>query len=269
MAAPTTDDAEKARERAVKALGEPVFLRSDPEVHKTRMRMLVVALIAIFVVWFDLRIKHDSIILGVNVENFGDEPLRVGLLVLNIYLLAHFLWQSWDDFAGWRLHITGSNALQHMMAVTDTPRHDPRNSTLNNWWRESAARIGDLKQELENIKHKLLPGGNTASHELQRAITTLDSHLAEAVRSFSVKRPEASLERFDKWFLNFRRSQELRWFFFDALLPTLVSLVAIALLVGAMVGFKFHDAGERQAPSAEVFHGERYPGDRRLPAGFY
>jgi hypothetical protein len=66
--------------------------------------------------------------------------------------------------------------------------------------------------------------------EAREQMMTLHRSIAETQKALSAIRVPASLERFDKWFELFLRSQNLRWLVVDFLVPVFVAGYAIVLL---------------------------------------
>ena len=127
--------------------------------------------------------------------------------------------------------------------------NDPRQSSLYNWWKEEARKIGNINEKAQDMIAKLeaceeslntliqdSQNSNNLNHaqrgvsEARTAISTLINAVNEAKNTLDSSRIPASLKRFDQWFWNFLKSQNLRWFSFDFLAPILLGLAAIFLL---------------------------------------
>jgi hypothetical protein len=124
---------------------------------------------------------------------------------------------------------------------------------LYKWWLSRAKQIGQLQEGVTEI--------NNALQRVERSIDSakdrsLDSNSLTEIRSYlsqlqnpahriaqafeaskktiDSERIPASLKRFDDWFRLFLSSQNLRWFFFNLLIPILLSVAAIVLLAVKM-----------------------------------
>lgn len=67
-------------------------------------------------------------------------------------------------------------------------------------------------------------------HSGMENIASLRRSIEEAQKTFSAARIPVSLERFNKWFEFFLRSQNLRWLIIDVFVPLFLSVYAILLL---------------------------------------
>ena len=91
-----------------KALGEPVFPAFSDYVRKLRANLVFVSFISISLIFGDLEIDPTSSILGLKFKNLSSDSLMYGLLILNGYMLVHFLWCSVDTFQEWSIRVTGT-----------------------------------------------------------------------------------------------------------------------------------------------------------------
>ena len=125
---------------------------------------------------------------------------------------------------------------------------DPRQSTLYYWWLQRASEIGQLEDDVTEINSALqriecsLNTVNSSLNpndvrEIRSKLSTLQptvQKLAQAFeaceRTIASTRIPASLKRFDDCFKLFLSSQNLRWFFFNLLIPISLSVAAIILL---------------------------------------
>lgn len=241
------------REKAVqKMLGEPVFCELSERAWKLRSSLLAFSLISIGVVAFGIRPDNEATVLGFKLSGLTDDIVQIALLVLTGYSLLHFLWAASESFVEWRLRITGTRvvfitAARFAEENCDYPS-DPRQSTLLNWWKDQAQRIQDLKQPLVEIRELFQNqesaiqeacrtgeplNVSNATHPLMAALEALrkmDQSLEEAARTINSSRIPASLERFEKWFEYFIRSQNLRWLLVDILVPIVLAMAALVLL---------------------------------------
>jgi hypothetical protein len=127
--------------------------------------------------------------------------------------------------------------------------NDPRQSTLYNWWKDEAKKIGHLRAwpaeaearltEWETVLRTKFSEGADALNitnttkliagireDLMRLTTRVDA----ASKAIESARIPASLRRFDAWYGLFLRSQNLRWLLIDFLAPVIAGSYALALL---------------------------------------
>src|SRR5690242_8280755 len=99
------DEAFKAVE---KILGEPAAAEFSDAVWRIRNHLMIASVIAIAVVLGDLHIDPGSTIVGLKFSGLNDRVLRGALLLVESYLLIHFLWAAFDGVLAWRLRVTGT-----------------------------------------------------------------------------------------------------------------------------------------------------------------
>lgn len=241
-------------EAVEKAIGEPAFAELPENAWKIRTNLILASVISIVIVFGELHIEPDSQILGLKFKGLSDTILTNGLIAIVAYLLLHFLWASLDALLEWRIRVTGTR-----VAFVTTARlasehgdypNDPRQSSLYNWWKDEARKIGNLSTHMQDIESKL----NKWEAELRAKFTEgADAmNITNAVMSISGTREEivrfsrevkaaaeaieaaripTSLKRFDSWYGLFLRSQNLRWLIIDFLAPVLAGSYALLLLV--------------------------------------
>lgn len=237
-----------------KILGEPALPELPENVWKIRNNLILAALISIAVVFGELHIEPDSQILGLKFKGLTDQVLTNGLLAIVSYLLVHFLWASLDALVEWRLRVTGTR-----VAFVTTGRFssehgdypsDPRQSTLYNWWKDEAHRIGSLTKNLPEIDVKLVEweaklkaqfrdgpdamnivNATTLLSSVREQMARLTREVKEASDAIGAARIPASLKRFDNWYALFLRSQNLRWLLIDFLAPVFAGGYALFLLL--------------------------------------
>lgn len=144
----------------------------------------------------------------------------------------------------WRLRITGTR-LEYITAAKmageegDYP-NNPRQSSLYNWGRDKTLpkgirrTIDQVEKTVARVKvNSSVPPPNHLSTELSTLasnIQALNSEVVKLDKSINGLRLKVSLRRFDGWFQLFLRSQNLRWFIVEFLLPVLLGLYALFLL---------------------------------------
>jgi len=242
-------------EAVEEVLGEPAFAELPENAWKIRTNLILASVVSIVIVFGELHIEPDSQILGLKFRGLSDTILTNGLIAVVTYLLLHFLWASLDALLEWRIRVTGTR-----VAFVTTARlasehgdypNDPRQSSLYNWWKDEARKIGNLSTHTQEIESKL----NKWEAELRAKFTegTDAMNITNAVMPISATREEivrfsrevkaaaeaieaaripTSLKRFDSWFALFLRSQNLRWLVIDVLAPVLAGSYALLLLAG-------------------------------------
>jgi fatty acid desaturase len=133
---------EKDLEAVQKVLGEPVAVGLTDRAWRARTQLLSVSLLAIGIIGFKLRINPEATVFGFSLTGLTDHAVRGALAIAIVYLALHFMWIAWESFAEWRLRLTGTRVAfvttgRFANSESDYP-DDPRQSTLANWWRESA-----------------------------------------------------------------------------------------------------------------------------------
>jgi hypothetical protein len=103
-----------------KVLREPVTAHFDGQAWKIRTNLIVASSIALVMGLADLRVAGESTFVGLRFEGLNDVVIRSTLAAVIVYLLAHFLWASWDSFLEWRLRITGT-PLRTANSLNDSP----------------------------------------------------------------------------------------------------------------------------------------------------
>ncbi|MBI1424701.1 MAG: hypothetical protein GC149_14745 [Gammaproteobacteria bacterium] len=242
------------REEQIKAvekvLGEPVICEFDSKTQKMRTTLFLLSVISIAYMTEGLKIDKASSVLGFKFDGLTDNLFRHVLFITILYLTIHFLWSSWDCFIEWRLRITGTRLAFSAGAATfgsdESDSHkNPKQSTLYNWWKSRASsksyeefstKLNELFNELTtDIQNKSCDElkANSITSQLQSIrgeIAALNNFVAAEIKILESNRIPASLKRFDSWFKLFLKSQNIRWFFIEFLLPITLSLAAIILL---------------------------------------
>lgn len=236
-----------------KILGSPVIAQFDEQTTKLRTNLIIASAVSIALCLADLHISPDSRILGLKFAGLTDTLIRNALLAIVAYMSLHFIWNAGDGFMEWRLRITGTRAAFVPQAMWTADHHDspsdPRQSTLYNWWKEQASRMGnmsiaEINARLDRWEKKLDERlSNTSDwsklaqamldiRDVARALKSLQDSIDLARRIYFDARVPMSLERFDKWFEIFLRSQNLRWLVIDAAAPIVFAGWALYLLSG-------------------------------------
>lgn len=233
------------------ALQEPVFADFSEELRRTKRNLLAVSSISIFAYFSGVEITEPEI-LGMKFTNPDKVWFQSAFLCVAGYLLLQFGWRAWDYVQHTRLRITGTRVSHVTTAVLSSEHgdypNDPTQSTLYNWWRAEARKIGNLSQvadelhraaaQLEEVAQR--PGNmempnihqvSTAAASINGNAAQLSRKIEEAEKAITSIRVPASLERFDAWFHRFSTSQVLRILLLDLIFPGVVGLTAVALVI--------------------------------------
>jgi len=237
-------------EAAQKILGEPVFVQNNPLAQKVRLQLLLVGALGIVLGVGDLRVDKESSFLGIKFgESLSQTLIGDVLLVILLYLLVHFLVLTWSSFWEWRLRVTGQRELVRPRGWEfdehDEWAQDPRNATLYNWWRHSSHRIGEAIEQINTVVDRVdeeLQGARRESRigtqngdatapkwpeELKKQLTGVSQKLKDNQKAMEGERINASLARFDYWFVLFVRGQNIQWLVFDFVVPIAVGVLAV------------------------------------------
>jgi hypothetical protein len=113
------------------------------------------------------------------------------------------------------------------------------------WWHEQAPLIGNLSETAKILeeaasqlgaageKYEPLSGGlspkffSEQAATIAKQATELDTRLYHLENALKSNRPSVSLERFDRWFKNFKRSQIRRLFVMEFGLPCALGIVPL------------------------------------------
>ncbi|WP_394561816.1 hypothetical protein [Aquipseudomonas alcaligenes] len=229
-----------------KALGEPVGFEISDVALKVKRNVMLVSLVVIVLILGEIKAADKISIFGVSLVGVTPAKLMLGLSVVLIYSLAHYLWYCTDFWGEWSLRVTGVRVAKGLVHLGDDSVEelaDPKQSTLYTWWLSRAENISaysDLAEMIdtaidEAVSH-LGKGGDPAGIEfiaskfsdvrmvLRRDLVTFKG----AVESNVIP---MSLERFDRRFIFLLRSQNLRVLLADIILPIVLALYAGLLLL--------------------------------------
>lgn len=236
-----------------KALGNPITGEFPENTLKIRRNLLVMSMISIAIVLGGLQINPASTFFGVAFSGLTDKLIKLWLALITLYLFAHFLWCSFDNFMEWRIRVTGTK-LAFITVARAAGEHqdypnDPKQSSLYCWWINEAPKIGNMKSRLlemegklgkweEDLQATIKSGADGASinnacnsiNMLKADIRALKDSIDSAQKVLFSARVPGSLKRFDSWFQLFLRSQNLRWFIIELMLPIVAGVIALLLL---------------------------------------
>jgi hypothetical protein len=232
-----------------KALGDPVIDDLPDLARKLRRNLLVSSSLALIYVWGRIKLERTAP-LGVEITELSEPVISISLLLIVLYNLIHFVWHCFDYIGIWRIHLTGTRlafltgskwASEH----ADYPE-DPRQSNLYRWWQEKAAGIGNLSQiartleetasQLSCAAKKYEPSaGELSVHFFSDSASTLVEKASELSRKLDAinklllsNQPPVSIERFDRWFANFKTSHLIRLFVVELGVPCVLAIAALA-----------------------------------------
>lgn len=242
------------REAVAAILGCPVWGDLPETVRKVRRNLVAFGVIAIVMDVAKVGIDPAGPVFGFHLTGLNDGFIQFGLLLILLYQLLHFSWYALETLVHWRLRVTGTLASEQLRKTTFGPDGadyplDPQQSTLYNWWREEARKVGDLAAKAKDFEewfHKarqefLQFAGPTpiadhtavigALNALRGYTDTLQRAVEEARATLASERIPASLENFDNWFRLLLRSENARWLFVEILMPIAIGLAGVALLL--------------------------------------
>jgi hypothetical protein len=248
-----TRSSDRTVEAVQKVLGEPVAAGLSDRAWKVRTQLMAVSVVAIGLVGLGLHVNRDATVFGFSLSGLTDELVRRALVIWTAYLVVHFVWMAWESFAEWRLRLTGTRVVTVTVGIfggedSDYP-NDPRQSTLANWWRGEAMRIGNLTQLLSGVEPRMTAleatireacaDGNAINvanatmplGEIRSTVQQARQSIDQTVKTLSSLRIPASLDRFDRAYVHFLKVQNVRWLLLDVLLPLGVGTVALYFLI--------------------------------------
>jgi hypothetical protein len=243
------------RNDVAQSLGQPVLAEMSDGLRRTKRNLLLVSSIVGFASAAEIKVTQAGF-LGFQFTNPTQWWLDVFMLSLVAYLLVQFAWQTFDYIMQTRLRVTGTR-VSHVTAAKfagpggDYP-DDPNQSTLYNWWLESSGKqegfreavktLDDVASSLRDIAKgpaedmSQSPQGIVRQADsIKTAAGTLRNQLVAWEKAISSERIPESLERFDKWFQLFPRSQKWRLWLLDLALPFFTGVAAILLVLTRVV----------------------------------
>lgn len=233
-------------------LGEPVATGLSDRAWKVRTQLMAVSVVAIGLIALHLHVDRQATVFGFSLSGLTDRMVRLGLAVWIVYLVVHFVWMAWESFAEWRLRLTGTRVAPVTVAIAASEEQDyptdPRQSTLANWWREQARRIGNLTELVGSLERRVaaqeaaireacagkeplnVANATAPLNQITHSAQQLRHAIEQTAKTLGSLRIPASLERFDRAYLHFLKVQNVRWLVLDVLLPLSVAGCALLLL---------------------------------------
>jgi hypothetical protein len=244
-------DKEEEIKKINKALGEPFAKDFSDYIRKLRNNLIFVSFITIIMLLGEIELSDTSSFLGLKFSGLNNDLIMNVFTALIMYLGTHFGWCCLDLYKEHSLRLSGTK-VEHVTTARLSSQYgdypnDPRQSTLYNWWKKEASKISSLQKPLQNIETKLNEWekkvetekrGSPNELSVLTSISAVKSEIMAFTRTLdkvnstiSSLRIPVSLERFDKSFHFFIKSQGIRWIIIEILFPILLALFAMFLIV--------------------------------------
>ncbi|UVM29927.1 hypothetical protein [Pseudomonas sp. B21-021] len=218
-----------------KTMGEPVGFDISEAAAKIKRNLILVSSVVLVLIFGGVEAAPGFSIFGVSLTGVTSTKLMIGLSVVFLYSLTHYLWYCYELYSEWAIRLTGAK-LGFVTAGTfgaegmDYPS-DPKQSTLYNWWRQQSRALVDYKEIASKVDeqvsqinlrideiiknenpdangamaHQAIVMLNTTMGQIHSSIVSTESILTQA-------RVPVSLARFDRRFGLLLKSQNLRIF---------------------------------------------------------
>jgi len=238
-------DAEKLK-RIEKIMKEPKGIESSGYEERVRRNLLFISCLALTFTTFDIQINPESRFFGgLQFINLTSEVVYSILLVIVLYEFLNYAFNVKIQFLHWRVRLTGIShdevrGNEGGMFGSDEALYDhsgkDENSNLYLWMFETKKRRDSIINNIESTsealkKHIDLSGDNANLNALTQAINTYEKSVTDFSNHLHHIRTDASILRFDQWFKLLIVSQNLRWLFFDLIVPFALSAYAIWSLI--------------------------------------
>ena len=173
---------------------------------------MAVSSVVLFYKLNGIQVEQKVTVLGVNFSGVTEEGLSLSVGLLLLYLLCHFLVNSWDFLCCWRLLLSDPRA--HGMSRDEMGTSNIKDFYLYNWWMHC---VNGGNQQWEDSLKKLVLDKPEIAPELK--------HFATEV----VPQITRGLEKFDKFFREFRIFQVSRLVIVEFLVPVFLGIWACYL----------------------------------------
>lgn len=223
---------------------EPYPAEFSGVAERVRRNLLIGCAVTLVPIFGDVELSPDSTVLGLKFVGLNLGVFYSILLIFLSYQLVHFIWHVWDEFAYWRVRLTGSKVVyQTTMRFageeTDAPS-DPKQSSLYSWWLEKSENLADLQELMGELQEQVSQGGSSSEEKLnyakvQTGLNELKKAVEEIKPIMESKRVEESLWSFEKWYGLMVLSQSLRWFFLEAGLPIVLGFISVSFLSYSLI----------------------------------
>lgn len=240
------------REEISKVLGEPVGFDISETAAKLRRNLILVSMVVLVLILGEIEAGSDFSILGIKLTGVTPFKLMVGLSIVLVYTLAHFIWYCYELYSAWAIRITGTKLAfvtgARLGATGADYPDDPKQSTLYTWWIQEArsmtaysdliSRVDKSIQEFSVYVDQLAKrdmtsaGSVTASiQDMRKTIEQVRGALSSSESVVTNTRIPESLARFERRFRLLLQSQNLRVLVVEVGLPILLSLAAACYLI--------------------------------------
>lgn len=215
---------------------------------------MFVASVAIFGILTGIKIDTTSPIIGFKFNGLSEAKLLLAMLCITAYFLFHFSWYVYEEFAKWKIRLTGT--LDAFVEKRKFPRYlmDDgiyENTTLYTLFfsrlldENIINGINELSESCIKVRNLLAssrdelktPTSNHFYREFEDAVESINKLKAnydEIHATLTFDNMRIALIRFDNWYQIFCRSQNLRFLFIEFGLPFALGTWAIFLLIGRL-----------------------------------
>ncbi len=210
--------AKKQRKTDDEILGSPKFEGFSENALRIRRNLILFTALLFFVEFYQLKISSGSFI-GMKIDNLDSIVIREILLILTLYSLIHFIFETLDCFFWLRIRVTGTFNFIKAGNWGDPVKDNPDNknqSSLYRWFYETKNQVSSILDRMENGENL-----EVSQNSLKTVIKPeyIDDRLT------------VSLNRFDKWFWSYNRYQILKLLVMDWFMPILVSTLVIIYIL--------------------------------------
>lgn len=215
---------DEEKDKVEKLLSEPMFADMTDNELKIRRNLLIVSFISIFVSVSGIHIDESVVIWGITFKYLTPDKIYFALWLICFYLFLHFSWIS--------IHIGVELTLRARGA---------RNSiSMYKWWFNEIREVNNLILPTKTvIEHcEKLKAVDVNNKENIDAVLTSSSNIQNYLKRMTslAETPffQNSLKNYDKWYIRFINSQNLRWIIIEIGLPIIMGLVTLVLLGSKM-----------------------------------
>lgn len=237
-----------------KSMGEPIGFDISEAAAKIKRNLILISSVVLVLIFGGVEAAPGVSIFGVSLTGVTSTKLMIGLSIVLLYSLSHYLWYCYELYSEWAIRLTGAK----LGFVTsgafgadgmDYPS-DPKQSTLYNWWCHQSQGLMDYKSVIGKIDDQVAEinlrideifkmenqgsNGAMASQSIMQLKGILDQVKSSMVVTESVlthARIPVSLARFDRRFGLLLKSQNLRVFLVEITLPISLAAFSAASLV--------------------------------------
>lgn len=235
------------KEQIEEIMKEPLAIESNDYEEKIRRNLLLASAVSFCFTYLKLMPAKDTPFMGLKFENLTPDTIYLLLLIFVGYELIQYAWLVSNKFIYWRVRLTGTNTQVlrgnrgGTFATEDDPSDytgKPENSNFYTWVLENKRDTDIRSKEIDAswVKIESYVSESEAltpenRNELLVKLNEIDAHTNSLNTTVNNIRISASMNRFDNWFKMLVRSQSIRWFLLDFLLPIIFGLVAIVFLI--------------------------------------